>query len=242
MTAEKELAGQIAVVSGGSGEIGRAIIRALQQAGACAVSLDVAPPREDGIPWLSCDVRDDSSVAAAVGEVGRRHGRLNLVVHAAGVSRDAVVWKLAVEDWDLVHAVNLRGAFLLVRHALPLMRRGPGGRIVLIGSINGSRGKFGTSAYSSSKAGLLGLAKSVARETGRFGILVNVVEPGWVRTPLTEGVPKEVRDAAEAESLLGTLLEPSDVAAAVLFLCGPGGSRITGQILRVDAGQFLGGS
>jgi NAD(P)-dependent dehydrogenase (short-subunit alcohol dehydrogenase family) len=153
-----------------------------------------------------------------------------------------VVWKLGVEDWDLEHAVNLRGAFLLVRHAVPLMRRGPGGRIVLIGSINGSRGKFGTSAYSSSKAGLLGLAKSVARETGRFGIRVNVVEPGWVRTPLTEAVPPDVREAAEAESLLGTLLEPAAVAATVLFLCGPGGSRITGQILRVDAGQYLGGS
>lgn len=112
--------------------------------------------------------------------------------------------------------------------------------MVLIGSINGSRGKFGTSAYSASKAGLLGLAKSVARETGRFNILVNVIEPGWVRTQLTESVPKKVRDAAVSESLLGTLLEPSDIAHAVMFLCGPGGSRITGQILRVDGGQYLG--
>ncbi len=111
---------------------------------------------------------------------------------------------------------------------------------MLIGSINGSRGKFGTSAYSASKAGLLGLAKSVAREVGRFGILINVVEPGWVRTPLTEALPKEIRDAAVAESPLGKLLEPSDVAAAVLFLCGPGASHITGQILRVDGGQYLG--
>ena len=236
------LAGQVAVVSGGSGGIGRAIIQALEQAGARAVSLDLASPGEQGIQWVKCDVRDDASVAAALEQVYREHGRLDLVIHAAGVSRDAVVWKLPVEDWDLVQAVNLRGAFLLLRHAVPLLRRGPGGRIVLIGSINGSRGKFGTAAYSASKAGLLGLAKSVARETGRFGILVNVVEPGWVRTPLTEAVPKEAREAAVKESLLGTLLEPSDVAAAVLFLCGPGGSRITGQILRVDAGQYLGGS
>jgi len=122
------------------------------------------------------------------------------------------------------------------------MRQGKGGRVVLIGSINGSRGKFGTSAYSASKAGLIGLAKSVARETGRFGILVNVIEPGWVRTPLTEALPKEIQQAAEAESVLGSLLDVSDVASAVLFLCGPGASRITGQILRVDAGQFLGGT
>ena len=112
--------------------------------------------------------------------------------------------------------------------------------MVLIGSINGSRGKFGTSAYSASKAGLLGLAKSVARETARFGILVNVVEPGLVRTPLTEAVPKEVRDAALAKSLVGRFVEPEDVAASVLFLCGPGAKFITGQILRVDGGQLLG--
>ncbi len=236
------LAGQVAVVSGGSGGIGRAIVQALEQAGARAVSLDLASPGEQSIQWVKCDVREDASVAAALEQVYRQRGRLDLVIHAAGVSRDAVVWKLPVEDWDLVQAVNLRGAFLLLRHAVPLLRRGPGGRIVLIGSINGSRGKFGTSAYSASKAGLLGLAKSVARETGRFAILVNVVEPGWVRTPLTDAVPKDVQDAAVKESLLGTLLEPSDVAAAVLFLCGPGGSRITGQILRVDAGQYLGGS
>ena len=114
--------------------------------------------------------------------------------------------------------------------------------MVLIGSINGSRGKFGTAAYSASKAGLLGLAKSVARETGRFGITVNVIEPGWVRTPLTDALPKEILAAAEAESALGTLLDVTDIAAATLFLCGPGASRMTGQILRVDAGQFLGGA
>lgn len=109
-------------------------------------------------------------------------------------------------------------------------------------SINGSRGKFGTTAYSASKAGLIGLAKSVAREIGRFGILVNVVEPGWVRTPMTEVVPQGVKDAALAESLLRSFLEPADVAASVMFLCGPGAARVTGQILRVDGGQFLGGA
>ena len=131
--------------------------------------------------------------------------------------------------------------FLLLRHALPVMRRGSGGRIVLIGSINGSRGKFGLAAYASSKAGLIGLAKSVARETARFGILVNVVEPGMVRTPMTDALPAAVREEAAKESLLGRLLEPEDVAATVLFLCGPGGSQITGQIVRVDGGQYLGG-
>ncbi|MFZ0800724.1 MAG: SDR family NAD(P)-dependent oxidoreductase [Terriglobales bacterium] len=242
MTLEEKspFSGQVAVVTGGSGGIGTAIVDALHHAGARAISLDVSPPQNKETPWIKSDVRDDASVAAAIAEVTQKHGRIDLAIHAAGVSRENVVWKLAVEDWDVIHTVNLRGAFLLLRHTIPVMRRATDGRIVLIGSINGSRGKFGTSAYSASKAGLLGLAKSVAREVGRFGILINVVEPGWVRTPLTEALPKEIRDAAVAESPLGKLLEPSDVAAAVLFLCGPGASHITGQILRVDGGQYLG--
>ena len=158
-------------------------------------------------------------------------------MHAAGIARDGVVWKLSVDDWDAVQQVNLRGAFLLMRHAIPAMRRAGGGRIVLIGSINGSRGKVGTAAYSASMAGLLGLAKSVSRETGRFGICVNVIEPGWVRTPLTEAVAQPIKEAALAETLLGELVEPEDVAGAVVFLAAA--HRITGQTLRVDAGQYL---
>lgn len=236
-----ELAGHVALVSGGSGGIGQAIIRSLAGAGATAVSLDLAEP-SPGILWIKTDVTDDSSVAAAVEKVAQEHGRLDIVIHAAGVTRDAVLWKLGVSDWDLVHGVNLRGAFLLLRHALPVMLRGRGGRVVLLGSINGSRGKFGLTAYASSKAGLIGLARSLARETGRFGILVNVVEPGMVRTPMTEALPPAVLEAAVQESLLGDPLQPENVADVVLFLCGPGSSRITGQILRVDAGQYIGGS
>lgn len=239
MTNHHELAGKVAVVTGGSGAIGGAIARILVQAGATAISLDLS--EADSLPWKKCDVRDDARVAAIVADVAREHGSIDIAVHAAGVSRDAVVWKLSLDDWDFVQNVNLRGAFSLIRHVIPVMRAGKrGGRIVLIGSINGSRGKFGTAAYSASKAGLLGLGKTVAREAGKSGILVNVVEPGWVRTPLTERVPQPIRDAALAESLVGRFLDPEDVASAVLFLCGAGGAKITGQILRVDGGQFLG--
>ena len=226
------LAGQVAVVTGGAGGIGRVIIAALREMGATAVSLDVAEPHP-------CDVRDDAAVATAVARVVADNGRLDIAIHAAGISRDGVVWKLTPEDWDAVQQVNLRGAFSLLRHSIPAMRTGGGGRIVLIGSINGSRGKLGTSAYSASKAGLLGLAKSVSREVGRFGILVNVVEPGWVQTAMSEAAPQAIKEAAIGETLLGELVEPEDVASAVTFLCGPGARRITGQILRVDAGQYL---
>jgi 3-oxoacyl-[acyl-carrier protein] reductase len=236
----QDLHGQVAVVTGGSGAIGGAILASLRRAGATGVSFDVAPPA-DGTEFVKCDIREEASVTAAIEEVVRKHGRIDIAVHAAGISRDAVVWKLTAAEWDQVQSVNLRGAFLLIRSVVPIMRNGrTGGRIVLIGSINGSRGKFGTAVYSASKAGLLGLAKSVARETGKFGVLVNVIEPGWVRTPLTDKVPQAIKDAALAESLVGSFLEPDDIASAVTYLCGPGGRRITGQILRVDGGQFLG--
>ncbi len=235
----RPLAGQVAVVTGGSGAIGSAIVQTLQENGAHAVSLDLARPADSSLDWAPCDVRDDASVAAAVEKVAREHGRLDILVHGAGISRDAVLWKLSLEDWDVVQQVNLRGAFLLMKHGIPWLRKAGAGRIVLIGSINGSRGKFGTATYSASKAGLLGLMKTAARETAGFGILVNVVEPGWVRTPLTEKVPADLREAAIEASLLKKALEPADVANAVLYLCGPGGRYVTGQILRVDAGQVL---
>lgn len=219
----------VAVVTGAAGGIGQVIMRSLAEAGNRVYGLDLADSD------IQCDVRDDESVRSAIAEVGE----VDIVVHAAGVARDAVVWKLAVDDWDLVHAVNLRGAFLLMRHAIPRMRA-RGGSIVLVGSINGSRGKRGTSAYSASKAGLIGLARSVARETGRFGIRVNVVEPGWVRTPLTESLAPELRQAALAETALNELVEPSDVAAMVEFLASDRAKRVTGQVFRVDAGQFMG--
>lgn len=236
----RELDGRVAAVSGGSGAIGAAIIAALAGAGATAISLDVTAPKQSNANWIACDVRNDDSVAAAIAAIHERHGRLDILIHVAGIARDAVIWKVSVEDWDLVQQVNLRGAFLLLRHAIPLLRANEGGgRVVLIGSINGSRGKFGTSAYSASKAGLVGLAKTVARETGRFGVTVNVIEPGWVRTPLTESLPASVREAALTETLTGKFVEPEDVSAAALFLCGNGSRRITGQVLRVDSGQLL---
>jgi acetoacetyl-CoA reductase/3-oxoacyl-[acyl-carrier protein] reductase len=228
---------EVAVVTGGSGGIGLAIMSALRATGATVISLDLTPPSTG--EWIECDVRDDASVGQAIEKVASMHDRIDIAVHAAGIARDAVVWKLAVDDWDIVQEVNLRGAFYLMRHVIPVMRRSAAGSIVLIGSINGSRGKFGASAYAASKAGLIGLAKSVSSEAGRFGIRVNVIEPGWVRTEMTESLPGTLRQQAVNETLLGELVEPDDIAAAVVYLSGPGGRRMTGQIMRVDAGQYV---
>ena len=229
MSADGILAGQVALVTGSAGGIGKAIVTAIEEAGGCVAGFDL----DQG------DVGNDDDVSKAVESCLHQHGRLDCIVHAAGITRDQVLWKLSPEDWDQVQQVNLRSAFLLLRHAVPQMRKEGAGRVILIGSINGSRGKFGQTAYAASKAGLIGLARSAARETGRFGIRVNVVEPGMVRTAMTATLPKAVIAAAVEETLLGRLAEPEDIAAAVLFLCGPGSAHITGQVIRVDGGQYL---
>jgi len=239
MTGEKDLEGQVALVTGGAGGIGDAVLAALLRRGVRGVCLDLVPSSRDTVQWVETDMRSETSVQAAVEESAEQHGRIDIAVHAAGLSRDAVLWKLPADDWDLVHQVNLRGAFLLLHHVIPVMREGNGGRVALIGSINGSRGKFGLSAYAASKAGLLGLMRSAARECGRFGVRVNVVEPGMVRTQMIDALPEAVRQAAVDETLLGKLAEPEDIAHAVSFLCGPESRHITGQILRVDGGQYL---
>lgn len=235
----REMEGRVAIVSGAAGGIGRAVMAELLAHGARAVGLDLSDPPDANLDWVKADVAQDKDVQSVVAAVMEDFGRLDYVVHAAGIARDKVVWKLPVDDWDAVQRVNLKGAFLLLRHAVPAMRAGDGGRFVFLGSINGSRGKFGQTAYAASKAGLLGLAKSAARETARFKILVNVVEPGMVNTDMTKDLPEAVRAEALDEILLGKLAEPVDVARAVHFLLGEGAAHITGQLLRVDGGQYL---
>lgn len=232
-----------ALVTGGSGGIGAAIVRRLVAAG-CRVHFSHLGQAEEAAALCrelagratahESDCADEAAVAALHEQV-----RPLVLVHCAGIARDRPIWRQEPADFDAVHAVNLRGAWLQVRAAAPTMREAGWGRIVLIGSINGSRGKFGQTAYASSKAGLHGLAFSAAKELGRRGVTVNVVEPGWIDTPMTRAVPAEFRRAACEETLTGRLGRPEDVAAAVAFLCSEEAGQITGQVLRVDGGQLL---
>jgi NAD(P)-dependent dehydrogenase (short-subunit alcohol dehydrogenase family) len=236
---------KVALVTGASGGIGGAVCADLQRADVVTVGLDLRAASNDAADsltshMLQCDVANENAVAGAISRVKDRFGRLDFIVHCAAQTHGGVVWKLPVSEWDRVQQANLRSAFLLLHYGIPLMRgSGDGGRIVLIGSVTGSQGRLGMSAYASSKAGLLGLAKSVARETARFNILVNVVEPGVTNTPMFAGMREDLRRAAIAETLLGKMAEPEDIASAVVFLCGPGGGHITGQIFRVDGGEYL---
>jgi NAD(P)-dependent dehydrogenase (short-subunit alcohol dehydrogenase family) len=236
-----------ALVTGGCGGIGAAIVMELARQGhevvfthmgqADAAAALVKTAADEGFKVVAEE--SDTTDAHSVDALHQRWEPL-IMVHCAGIARDRMIWKQDLSDFDAVMAVNLKGAWLQVRAAAAAMRESGWGRVVLIGSINGSRGKMGQSAYASSKAALHGLAKSTARELGRAGVTVNVVEPGWVDTPMTLAVPLEFREAAVAETVTGNLCKPDDIASAVGFLCGETGRQITGQILRVDGGQYLG--
>lgn len=232
--------GRVAAVAGGAGAIGAAICRRLLECGAVVYSLDLPGRRApDGAVNLECDLADGTAVTEAVARIDKTAGRLDVVVHAAGITRDGRLWKSSAEDWNLVLATNLGSAFHLLHAAVPVMRR-TGGSIVLMSSINGERGKVGQTSYAASKAGLNALARTSARELGGFGIRVNAVAPGWIDTPMTADLPEEVRHRAQDEAALGRLGRPDDVACATIFLVSDLSQHITGQVLRVDGGQLIG--
>lgn len=235
------LEGRVAVVAGGGGGIGRAVVGRLLEARAKVFSVDQAGVgAEAGAESLECDLADPGAFEALFEDLRARAGRLDVVVHAAGVTADGVVWKLDDEAWTRVLAVNLDSAFRVIRGAVPWLRETGGGSVILVSSINGERGKFGQANYAASKAGLVGLARTAARETGRFGIRVNVVAPGLIETRMTESLPAEVKQQAVDESALGRAGQPDDVARAVLFLATDASRHVTGQTLRVDGGQLIG--
>ncbi|MGA9837420.1 MAG: SDR family NAD(P)-dependent oxidoreductase, partial [Gemmatimonadaceae bacterium] len=166
-------------------------------------------------------------------------GRLDILVANAGVARDAVIWKMTELQWDEVLDVNLKGCFAYCRAIAPILRAQRRGRIVTIASINGLRGKFGQSNYAASKAGVIALTKSLARELGGAGVTVNCVAPGLVRTEMTAALPAEIVDNAKRESALGRVAEPEDVAQVVTFLCSAQARHVTGMVIKVDGGQYI---
>ncbi len=235
------LDGSIAIVTGGGGGIGTAVAAQLTDAGAHVVSLDRANrPGPPGTESIACDMAVGAEVLAAVAQVATTHGRLDIVVHCAGITRDRSLARMTDAEWSEVIDINLSSAFHLVRGAIAPLREAGGGAIVFVSSINAERGKAGQANYTASKAGLIGLAKTAARELGHYGIRVNVVAPGWVDTAMTAVLAPEFRQRALDETVLGRVGTPGDVAGPVLFLCSPLSRHVTGQVLRVDGGQLIG--
>ncbi len=212
---------------------------ALAAAGATVHVFDVAPGEAgDCGPhrFHRVDITDAAAVAAAVGLLDPVP---DILVNNAGITRDRTLMKMSAEEWGHVLDVNLTGAFNLIRAVAPGMAARGGGAIVNIASINGIRGKIGQGNYAASKAGLIGLTRTAAREMGRKGITVNAVAPGMVMTEMARALPPEILQRALDETALGKLAEPQDIAAAVVFLASPAARMITGQVLQVDAGQLI---
>lgn len=234
---------EVALVTGGMRGIGLAIARALAREGAAIAIVDreagqTAEPPVPGAMLLSRDVRDFEGAASAVAAVENTLGPPTIAVLNAGVSRDAPSWKLTEKDWREVIDVNLTGAFAYAQAAARSMREHRRGAIVFISSINGLRGKFGLANYSASKAALVGLTKTMARELGPRGVRVNAVAPGYIQTELTRKLEPRFFEQALSETALGRLGEPDDVAELVAFLVSARARHITGEVIRVDGGQI----
>jgi len=162
-----------------------------------------------------------------------------ILVTCAGIARDGMAWKLTADAWNEVIRVNLTGTFVYCRAVAPVLRAQKSGRIVTVASINGLRGKAGIANYAASKAGVIGLTKTLARELGRNGVTVNCVAPGMIHTAMTTGLPAQVLETAVAESALGRIGEPEDVADVVVFLCSDAARHVTGEVVKVDGGQLI---
>jgi 3-oxoacyl-[acyl-carrier protein] reductase len=242
------LTNRIALVTGASRGIGRAIAEMLAAQGAHVVAAargDHAQPVADAISSgsgraeaLSLDVTDVTAVEAAVGDIVARHGRIDIVVSNAGITRDGLLLRMKRDDWDAVLQTNLTASFVLCQAALKPMLRQRSGRVVVISSVVGQMGNAGQANYAASKAGLIGFCKSAAREVGSRGITVNVVAPGLIETDMTKGLTDGSRGDWETKIPLGRLGTPADVAHAVCFLASDEASYITGHVLAVNGGMY----
>ncbi|MBA2567755.1 MAG: 3-oxoacyl-[acyl-carrier-protein] reductase [Actinobacteria bacterium] len=233
------LEGKTALVTGGSRGIGRAIAVELARAGAEVVvgyrsgtEEAEAVATEIGGRAAQADVSDPEQARALV----ETAGEIAILVNNAGLTRDGVLARMTDADWRDVIETNLSSVFYTCRAASRGMMKRRSGSIVNISSIVGLRGNWGQTNYSSSKAGIIGFTKSLARELGSRGVRANVVAPGYVKTRLTDELPEEARDAMLANTPLGRLGDPEDIAGAVRFLCSDDASFITGEVLLVDGG------
>ena len=243
-----ELSGKVAIVTGGSRGIGAEIAAELARAGAAVAVVgrgqESAEAAARALPGsghggFACDVADAAAVAQLMADVEARLGPPYALVNNAGVTADNLLLRLKDEDWDRVLDTNLRGAFNTTRAAAKGMMRRREGRIVNITSVVGLTGNKGQANYAASKAGLIGLTKSVAQELASRNILCNAVAPGYIDTEMTAELPEAVQEELASRIPLGRLGSAADVAPVVRFLAGPGAAYITGQVLVVDGGMVM---
>lgn len=228
------------LITGATRGIGQAIAERFLAAGDKVATLYVAGDPPPGVLGVECDVTDTAQVDAGFAQIEAEHGPVEVVVANAGITRDQLILRMTDEDFDSVLDVNLGGAFRVVRRASKGMVRLRRGRVVLIGSVVAMYGSPGQVNYSASKAGLVGIARSLTRELGGRGITANVVAPGFVSTLMTDALPQERRDAYLAAIPAGRFAEPDEIAQVVEFLASPAATYISGAVIPVDGGLGMG--
>lgn len=247
----KTLAGKVALVTGGSRGIGRAITLALAEDGAdiainYATSEQAAEAacqacRENGVRAYKykANVANDEENHAMIDQVQRDLGTVQILVNNAGITRDRSFAKMTYELWHEVLQVNLTAPAMVTHACLPGMIESGWGRVVFIASIVGQMGNFGQSNYAAAKGGVMSLAKTLAREVARKGVTVNVVAPGYIATDMVAAVPEKVLEQVRAMTPVGRLGEPDEVASAVRYLVSPAASYVTGEVLNVNGGMYM---
>ena len=240
-----------AIVTGGSLGIGTAIALKLAEFGA-NVAINYRKHKDEAEAVVEkikafgrkglvvqADISDFDAAQKMVDSVKSEFGGIDILVNNAGVNWDGVIWKMTEEQWDTVLNINLKGYFNYIRAVAPIFREQKSGKIVNLTSINGLRGKFGQANYSASKAGIVGLTKTVAKELGKYGINVNAIAPGLIETDMVREAPEEVRQKALEEITLKRIGQPEEVANVVAFLCTDLARNITGEVIKVDGGQYI---
>ena len=246
-----DLEGKVALITGGSMGIGTAISLNLAQNGA-NVALTYRRHEQEAMDIVEkikgmgrkstaykVDVSEFEAVQNLVNEVTQEFGQVDILINNAGMNWDGVVWKMTEEQWDKVIDVDLKGTFNFIRACAPQFREQKSGKIINITSINGLRGKFGQSNYSAAKAGTIGLTKTVAREMGKYNVNVNSVAPGMILTDMFKNLPEEFKQKAADETVFNRLGDPDDVAHIVSFLASDKSRHITGEVIKVDGGQYI---
>ena len=241
---------KVAVITGGCRGIGKSIVLKLASEGARVYALDFKIPDENevfiedseiakSVKCLQADVTNMQSIDKCFDTIIADAGRVDILVNNAGITRDNLLLRMTEQEWDAVLDTNLKGAFICTKVVSKIMISQRSGRIINIVSVAGSIGNAGQSNYSASKAGLIGFSKSIARELASRKILVNVVAPGYVRSPMTDSLTDEQKKAFIDNIPLKRIAEPEDIANAVAFLASDESSYITGQIIHVNGGLFM---